>query len=216
MLRRTLPALLFATPALAQRPAPHQDVIDKATATVAAMKADRGFRNSAALLARAKGVMVVPELSRGGLLIGGQGGTGVLLARGAQGWSFPAFYSIAGGTVGLQVGFQQAQMVFIIQSQNALDSWMQNRVRFGGQDGIAVLAADKIGNQNAIAEGRADVITWSHASGAYAGITLEGTSVSFKPEETAQYYGQSLTAQDLLQRGRGRGTGADRLRAQLG
>ena len=207
-------ACLLASPAMAQA-REQQELVDKAARTIAAMRADAGFRNARALLDRARGVMVVPELSRGGFIVGGQGGGAVLLARLQQGWSNPAFYSIGGGTFGLQVGFQQAQVVFIILSAAAMDRWVQDRVRFGGQDGIAVIAAEQTGRQDGMAEGRADVVTWSRAAGAYAGITVEGTSVSFNRDDTARYYGRPITAADVL-RGRGRASGAERLRASLG
>jgi lipid-binding SYLF domain-containing protein len=217
--RRTLSGLLLSTAlvpaAHAQGSYEQQQLVDKAVEVVATMRRDGRFA-SAELLRRAKAVMIVPELTRGGVIVGGQGGAGVLLARLPDGsWSDPAFYSIGGGTFGLQIGVQQAQLVFFILTQRALDSWLRDQVKFGGQDGIAVFMADQTGTQNALAQGRADVVTWAKATGAYAGITVEGTSVSFNREGTARYYGTSYSLRDIIERGAARNAGANQLRAAL-
>jgi lipid-binding SYLF domain-containing protein len=80
---------------------------------------------------------------------------------------------------------------------------------------MAVFAAEQSGHQNALAQGRADVVTWAKAVGAYAGITVEGTSVSFNRDDTARYYGTYYTPEDLIQRGAAGHPGADRLRLAL-
>src|SRR5882724_4891836 len=89
--------VLFASlPALADDP---QKLVDQARLTAEEMHHDRGF-NSADVLRRAKAVLIVPELSKGGFVVGGQGGDGVLMAKQPDGgWGAPAFYSLGGATL---------------------------------------------------------------------------------------------------------------------
>jgi lipid-binding SYLF domain-containing protein len=209
-------AMPFVAPARADNPPGHdqQILVDKAARVVAPMRRDPNFTYSGSLLARAKAVMIVPELSKGGLIVGGQGGAAVLVVRKPDGsWSDPAFYSIGGGTLGLQAGFQQSRTVFFIMTDRARDQWINNQVKFGGQDGEGVFVVGQE-NKSSLTQNTADVVAWSHASGAYGGINVEGTSISFDDGATAKYYGQPLTADQVFS-GAWHTPGADRLRKAL-
>src|SRR5208282_1704565 len=149
-----------------------QILVNKAARVVAPMRSDPNFTYSGSLLARAKAVMIVPELSKGGLIVGGQGGSAVLVVKRPNGsWSDPAFYSIGGGSLGLQAGFQQSQTVFFIMTDRALQEWISNQVKFGGQDGEGVFVVGQE-NKSALTQNTADVVAWSHATGAYGGINV--------------------------------------------
>jgi SH3 domain-containing YSC84-like protein 1 len=223
MIRRVALSALFlaaiaAAPvsAFAQQGRDQQVLVDKATNVISMMRNDPGFTYSRSLLDRAKAVMIVPEFSKGGLIVGGQGGAAVLLQRHSFGhWSPPAFYSIGGGTFGLQAGFQQAQTVFFIMTDRALDQWMSNQVKFGGQDGVGVFVVGQENKQNALTQDTADVVAWVHATGAYAGITFEGTSISYNASDTAKYYGQTVSPQDVVVNDSVKNPGADKLRSLL-
>jgi lipid-binding SYLF domain-containing protein len=207
----------FVAPARADNPPGYdqQILIDKAARVVAPMRSDPNFTYSGSLLTRAKAVMIVPELSKGGLIVGGQGGAAVLVVRRPDGsWSDPAFYSIGGGTLGLQAGFQQSQTVFFIMTDRALQQWISNQVKFGGQDGEGVFVVGQENKQNAITQSNADVVAWVHATGAYGGINVEGTSISFDDGATAKYYGQPLTPDQVFS-GAGHVPGAGRIRHAL-
>ena len=206
----------FASPARADDQPGHdqQVLVDKAARVVAPMRRDPNFTYSGSLLARARAVLIVPELSKGGLIVGGQGGGAVLVVRRPDGsWSDPAFYSLGGGTLGLQAGFQTSQTVFFIMNDRALQQWISNQVKFGGQDGEGVFVVGQE-NKSSITQNNADVVAWSHATGAYGGINVEGTSISFDGGATAKYYGQSLTADQVFS-GAWHTPGADRLRKAL-
>lgn len=204
--------LLRSMPAAA---ADQQTLVDRARVTVQAMRQDGVFRPTERLR-QARAVLIVPELSKGGLFFfGGQGGAGVLMVkRGAVNWSDPAFYSVGGGTFGLQVGFQTAQMVFLVMSDRVVQNWLHNEVKFGTQDGVAVFAEGTQHSAGKTSQG-ADVVAWVRASGAYAGITVEGTSISFDRGGNRNYYGREWSATDITLDGRAHNRGADELRRAL-
>ncbi|MBI3517536.1 MAG: lipid-binding SYLF domain-containing protein [Proteobacteria bacterium] len=199
--------------AMLTAPAPAAEaLVDRAAGVVQEMRADAAF-DSTDLLRRARAVMVVPSLSKGGLLVGGQGGTGLLLVKDAGGgWAAPAFYSIGGGTFGLQVGFQTAKLVFFVMSDTALQSWLRGDFTFGGQDGVAVfMEGTEVSNKTP--QG-VDVIAWARASGAYAGITVEGTDVSYNVGENRRFYGRIVSAEEIIN-GAAINPAADILRGSL-
>ncbi len=198
-------------PARAEGP---QMLVERARLVVDEMRQDRGV-NSLDLLNRAHAVLVVPELSKGGLLVGGQGGDGELMTKDPRGvWSFPAFYSLGGATLGLQAGFQNAKIVFFVMSEHALQRFLRSEFKFGTQDGVAVWVHGSEGPSNKTAQG-AEVIAWVRASGAYAGITVEGTSVSFNEGETRAYYGRLYSPEEIVVRYAAANPHADPLRAAL-
>jgi lipid-binding SYLF domain-containing protein len=217
--RLALPALLLvavaaAAPAHAQ--SDQQKLVDKARFTVEEMRHDSEFTYSADLLRRAKAVMVVPELTKGGLIVGGQGGGGVLLAKTSRGgWSYPAFYSIGGATLGFQVGVQQAEVIFFVMTDRAMQAWLRNEFKLGTQDGVAVFVVGKEKGPNPESSTGADAIAWVKATGAYAGITVEGTSVSFNTDDNRKYYDKTLNADEIVLRGEAANPGAEPLRNAL-
>lgn len=217
--RLALPALLLvavaaAAPAHAQ--SDQQKLVDKARLTVEDMRHDSEFTYSADLLRRAKGVMVVPELTKGGLIVGGQGGDGVLLAKTSRGgWSYPAFYSIGGATLGFQVGVQQAEVVFFVMTERAMQAWLRNEFKLGTQDGVAVFVVGEEKGPNPKSSTGADAIAWVKATGAYAGITVEGTSISFNTDDNRKYYNKTLNAEEIVLRGEAANPGAEPLRNAL-
>jgi lipid-binding SYLF domain-containing protein len=215
--RLALPALLLvAAAAAAHAQSDQQKLVDKARLTVEDMRHDSEFTYSADLLRRAKGVMVVPELTKGGLIVGGQGGSGVLLAKTSRGgWSYPAFYSIGGATLGFQVGVQQAEVVFFVMTERAMQAWLRNEFKLGTQDGVAVFVVGKEKGPNPESSTGADAIAWVKATGAYAGITVEGTSISFNTDDNRKYYNKTLNAEEIVLRGEAANPGAEPLRNAL-
>lgn len=203
--------LIAVQPARADDP---PKLVDRARLVVEEMRRD-GSIDATDLLRRAKAVMIVPELSRGGIVIGAQGGGGLLLVKQPNGgWSAPAFYSIGGPTLGLQVGLQTAKVVFFVMSDAALQRWLRGDFKFGTQDGMAVFIEGSQGPTGKTSQG-ADVIAWIRANGAYAGITAEGTSISFNEDENRSYYGKILTPEEIVIRGIVTSPDADALRRAL-
>ncbi len=159
---------------------------------------DAEFGNSDRLFQTARGVMVVPQLVKGGFWIGGEGGNGILMARHGNRWSNPAFYTLASASFGLQIGLEVAEVVLFVMSDRALNSWMQDEVKLGGQAGLTVLVVGSNASAAATTHANVDVIAWAKAKGAYAGITLEGSIIKPRNEWNAAYYGRPVTPFQVL------------------
>lgn len=159
---------------------------------------DPEFGNSRHLVETARGVMVVPQLVKGGFWLGGEGGNGILMARHGNHWSDPAFYTLASASFGLQIGLEVAEVVLFVMTQRGLNAWMQSEVKLGGQAGLTVLVLGSNASAAATTNANVDVIAWAKAKGVYAGITLEGSIIKPRNEWNAAYYGRPLTPVQVL------------------
>src|SRR5204863_6637295 len=113
------------------RAADEPTILAHANATVTSLKTDPVFGNARATLRRAKAVLIVPRLVKGGFIFGAEGGDGVLLKRNGRSWSSPAFYSLASASFGLQIGLEQAELVFIVLTDRALKGIERSEFKLG-------------------------------------------------------------------------------------
>lgn len=146
-------------------------------------------------LYRAKGILIVPLLIKGGFIVGAYGGSGVLLAQDARGrWSYPAFYNLAALSVGLQAGASGGQVLLMIMTDKALERFLTNKFEIGAD---ASIGAGPVGI-GAKAE-IFDIYSFSRFKGLFAGLTLDGGGVTVDEDSNEIYYGKKdLTPKDIL------------------
>jgi lipid-binding SYLF domain-containing protein len=189
-------AVLVAPAAWAQ--AAQQVVIDGARKTLADLRHDKAFGNARKLLHQAKAVLIVPKLLKGGFIVGGEGGQGVLMVRGNGGWSDPAFYVIGAASFGLQAGLEQSELILLIMTQQGLDGVMRDEFKIGAQAGIAVVTLGS-GVEGAIGGPTLpDIVVWSSSTGLYGGLTIDGSVIRAQPNDSSAYYGRPVTSRDVL------------------
>jgi lipid-binding SYLF domain-containing protein len=182
------------------RASDQQEIVDRAKVTVDVLRAESNFSQPIAdLLRRAKGVLVVPNLFRAGFILGGEGGTGVLLVKGTDGsWSSPAFYGLGSGSIGLQIGAQSAEVMFIILTDGGLQKIMNNSVKVGADVSIAIGPVGAGIEGSTTANLRADIVAYSKAMGLFGGLSIEGTIISVREEWNRAYYGDGATARSIV------------------
>jgi lipid-binding SYLF domain-containing protein len=174
------------------------DRLDNATNVVHAIMGapDNGIPEE--VLEHAKCVAVVPHMVKGGFIFGGKGGKGVATCRTANGWSAPAFITISGGNWGLQIGVQAVDLVMIIQNEKGMQKLLESNFHLGAD---ASAAAGPVGRH---AEAGTDwkmdteILTYSRAKGAFAGLTLEGASIRQDNDSRQAIYGHNVTTRALL------------------
>lgn len=176
-----------------------QDTINHALGTLQDLRGDKEFGNALQLIHRARAVLIAPRIFKAGFFVGGEGGSAVMMARGVDGrWSYPAFYTVASASFGLQIGAQESEMIMFVMSERALNALMQNKFQFGANAGIAVATLGSTVAGATTTNGGPDIIVWASSSGAYAGISLDGTLVQPQSDADANYYGRPLTSQEIL------------------
>ncbi len=166
----------------------------------------------------AKGVIIFPQVIKGGFFIGGSGGTGVLLVRDrATGtWSEPAFYTLGSVTFGLQIGGEAAEVVMLAMNQKAVDSLLSSSVKLGGDASIAIgpIGGGAKGSAT-LPEVTADFVSFTKAKGLYAGLNLEGSVLAVRDSLNESYYGKAVTPKVIFFTKKAVNPGSDRLRAEL-
>lgn len=207
-------SLAAARPALAQ--SEQQALVDQATLTVNEILGDPNFKDGLDLLRRARAVLIVPRRFRAGFIIGGEGGGGVLVGRDGSGsWTSPAFFGLGSGSVGLQIGIQDAQVIMLIMNDKALNAILDSQFKFGADASIAVAtigAGIAGGTTGALG---ADLVTISKTRGLFAGAALEGTLLTSRSEWNRAYFGRDASARQIVVGAEVHNPGADGLRAAL-
>jgi lipid-binding SYLF domain-containing protein len=175
-----------------------QGLVDKSAAVVRAMRADPAFRQIDVYLKNARGVLILPSVIKAGFIYGGQGGNGVLLARdGNGGWSSPAFYTLGGGSIGLQIGVQEAAIVLVFMNDKAFKSAIDTGLTLGAD---ATVAAGSEGLTGEVASTHAfkDVYYFADVGGLFVGVSLEGGVLHTREGLNKTYYGQTLTPRQIV------------------
>jgi lipid-binding SYLF domain-containing protein len=193
-------ALLFvglARPAAAL--SDQQEVVDKARITFDKLITSPEFAELPNYVKRAKAVMIFPELVKGGFIIGGEGGSGVLVVRdAARGWSYPAFYTLAAGSLGLQIGGQVSEVVLTVMSDKALDAVIDNQMKLGGDVSMAAGPLGKGVEASTTTNLEADVYSFAKTAGLFGGVSLEGAGILKRDSWNANYYGSGATPYAIL------------------
>ena len=149
------------------------------------------FRNN---LPSARGVLIVPTFLHAGFIFGGAGGNGTLLVRDNPGtWSYPAFYTVASGSVGLQAGAEVAEVILMIRSQRGADAMLSNSFKVGTD---ASVAAGPVGAGAQVQT--SDILAFSRSKGLYGGVNLDGSVISPRDAWNSTYYGRQVRPADIL------------------
>lgn len=150
------------------------------------------------ILQQATCVAVVPGMKKGAFFGGVQYGQGVVTCRTGHGWSAPVFIRMAGGSFGLQFGGQSTDLILVAVNDRGLQDLLKSKFKIGGD---AAAAAGPVGRNGQAATDwklSAELLTYSRSKGLFAGIDLDGTSVSQNAEDNEVYYGQAHSYESIL------------------
>ncbi len=141
-------------------------------------------------LKNAAGVAIFPAVYKAGFFIGGEGGTGLLLAKDAKGnWGYPAFYTIASGSWGLQFGGQKSGVILILRSPGAVEAVIKHQGKISAE---ADVTAGHVGTglEGSVTTNLgADIIAYSDSKGLFGGVALEGSAFVRRNDLNTEYYG---------------------------
>ncbi len=173
----TAAALATAFVALpAQADDEKNDLLRDASRVVDHLRSDPAFGTARTMLQGAEAVYIVPHLVKGGFIFGAEGGDGVLLHRTGRGWSTPRFYDMGSASFGLQIGLEKAELVFIINSKRALRGIEKGEIKLGAGAGITVVDLSSAAEGATTTHG-GDIVVWASGTGAYGGLTFNGTVI---------------------------------------
>ena len=150
------------------------------------------------ILERATCVAVVPGMIKGAFVFGGQYGQGVVTCRTGHGWSAPVFIRMAGGSFGFQIGGQSTDLVLVAVNDRGLQDLLKNKFKIGGDASAAAGPVGRAGQAATDWKMNAELLSYSRNKGLFAGIDLDGTSVSQNGEDTEVYFGQAHSFDSIL------------------
>jgi SH3 domain-containing YSC84-like protein 1 len=150
------------------------------------------------VLGSAECVAVVPSMLNGGFVLGLRYGRGVATCRTPKGWSAPAFFSVKGGSFGLQFGGQAVDVIMLIMNDNGMLNLLSSKFQLGGE---ASIAAGPVGRQAAASTDwkmRAQVLSYSRSRGVYAGLALDHAFIKQDKDSTRTFYGKMVPFKSSL------------------
>jgi SH3 domain-containing YSC84-like protein 1 len=165
---------------------------------------------------KAVGVIIVPRLLKGGFIIGGEYGNAVLLGKKPDGtWSYPAFYTVGGGSVGFQIGLKDSQMILVIRTHTGMEAILKDQFKAGAEAGVVVGTFGGSVEGSSTTSMGADIIAFSLDRGLFGGGALEGSVFAKRADLNEVFYGENLDPRDIVIEGKGNNPAADSLRSTL-
>jgi lipid-binding SYLF domain-containing protein len=151
------------------------------------------------VLEHAKCIAVVPHLLKGGFVFGAENGRGIATCRTADGWSAPAFFTITGGSWGLQIGIEGVDLVMIIQNDRGMQHLINSNFELGADASAAAGPVGRHASADTNWKMETEVLTYSRARGAFAGVTLNGAAIRRDDDSTEAIYGHDISTRRILQ-----------------
>jgi len=150
------------------------------------------------LLSKAECVIVMPDVKKFSIGIGGTGGRGPMTCRKGKNftgaWSAPAMYSIGGASAGLQLGGTSTDFVLLVMDEKGLDAILKGKTKLGKD---ATAAAGPGATEHDVGTGN-DILTYAKAKGVFAGVSLGGATLEPDDDANKRIYGKEVAATDIL------------------
>ena len=150
------------------------------------------------VLSNAKCILVVPDLIKGGFILGGKHGRGVASCRTGHGWSAPAFVSIGGGSWGLQIGVEGVDLVMLVMNDQGFQHLLSSKFALSGEGSVAAGPVGRHASAGTDWKMNTEVLTYSRSKGVFAGLTLEGAVVQQDNDSTRAIYGKNMRFRNIL------------------
>ena len=157
------------------------------------------------IMESAEGIAVFPSLIKGGIVVGGQRGRGILSVRDKKngGWSSPAFLTITGGSIGAQFGAQAIDLVLVISNQRGLEQLVKNQFKVGADAAVAAGPVGRDASASTDIQMRAQILSYSRSRGLFAGVTLNGSTIRQDRDAHERFYGTAYRTSQIVFDGMG-------------
>jgi lipid-binding SYLF domain-containing protein len=155
------------------------------------------------IIRKAQCVGIVPGLKKAGFIVGGEYGKGVIVCRTDNGrnggeWSAPAVVKIEGGSVGFQIGAGETDLIFVVMNRDGERKLMQDKFTFGADAGVMAGPVGRSAEAQTDAQMHAEILGYSRSRGVFAGVALNGATMSPQRSDDHALYGRDVTTSDIL------------------
>ncbi len=178
-----------------------EDTVDRMQKSVDVLHAimatpDKGIPEE--VLSNAKCILVIPDLIKGGFIVGGKHGRGVASCRTSGAWSAPAFVSVGGGSWGLQIGVEGVDLVMLVMNDQGFQHLLSSKFELTGEGSVAAGPVGRHASAGTDWKMNTQVLTYSRSKGVFAGLTLEGAVVQQDDDSTLAIYGKHMLFRSIL------------------
>jgi len=152
------------------------------------------------LLEKAQCIVVIPELKKGGFIVGAKYGKGFISCRHAsgRGWTAPGAMRVEGGSFGLQIGGAEADVVLLVMNSEGARKLIESKFTLGADATVAAGPVGRDSSADTDAKLTAGILSYSRARGAFAGLALQGGTLREDLDDNAELYGSKLTNKQVL------------------
>jgi SH3 domain-containing YSC84-like protein 1 len=151
------------------------------------------------LLEKAHCVVIIPGMKKGAFIVGAKYGKGFLSCREAGGgWSAPGAVRIEGGSIGLQIGGSETDVVLLVMNQRGADKLLSSQFTLGGEGEVAAGPVGRTASADTDAKMRAEILSWSRSRGVFAGLSLQGATLRQDNEDNQALYGKRIENREIV------------------
>jgi lipid-binding SYLF domain-containing protein len=151
------------------------------------------------LFQKAHCVVVIPGVKKAALGFGGQYGRGYIACRrDGDGWSAPGGIRIEGGSVGLQIGGSETDVILLVMNERGADRLLSSRFRVGADAAVAAGPVGREASAQTDITMRAEILAWSRSRGVFAGISLQGSTLRVDGGENEELYGREISNKEIV------------------
>jgi len=175
-------------------------MVDRAVTTLDSFLVDQNMAWFRKHIADSYGIIIMPQLIKGGFIFAGAGGKAVLIARDklTEEWSEPVFLTSIGASVGLQVGAKSSQVIILIRTERGLEEFYTSSINLGAEGSIAIGPHGATGAAATAPTLKADYLSFAKSKGLFASLSLDGSSMRINNKWNEEYYGKEVRPTDIM------------------
>src|SRR6202790_2359891 len=158
------------------------------------------------LIDKARCVIVFPSVLKAAFIVGGSYGRGVMVCRTHSDftgpWGAPAMMALEGGSVGFQIGGEATDFVILVMNNRGMNSMLHSKVKLGGDASVAAGPKGRTASADTDVALRGEMLSVSRSRGAFAGVSLEGSTLRPDGGANEKLYGKGVTAAEIVEEGK--------------
>jgi lipid-binding SYLF domain-containing protein len=150
------------------------------------------------VLTGAKCIAVVPSMAKGGFIVGGEHGRGVVTCRTGHGWSAPAFISIGGGNFGFQAGAQSVDLVILFMNDKGVQGLLSSKFELSGEASATAGPVGRHASAGTDWKMNTEALSYSRSKGLFVGVAIDGAKIQQDNDSTIAIYGKNVSFRKTL------------------
>ena len=180
---------IVAAPAKEEAPVGEIRKVDDAVRVLEEMMREADKSIPRELFENAAGIAIIPNVIKAAYIIGGRHGKGVMVVRTGGRWSDPAFISVTGGSFGWQAGVESADIILVFRTPRSVENITRGKFTLGADAGVAAGPVGRSAEASTDAALKAEIYSYSKSRGLYAGLSIQGASLSIDDKANQSFYG---------------------------